>query len=359
MAQLQAGIYCGEIFDDNSYTVVPRDDRDLESLIVFVTSPEYVAEVRARNQKLGVDTDSMVNVPFDGAHWRAVARERFPDGLPEPFSDDPTQWLFRGQVVGSRNPLQVAVARQLGFRWPDQEPDALDGLADADGVVCLPALGGESSAEERVRTLLATAYTDSWSPQALDILLAEAGAKPGAAGLDSWLRTGFFKDHCKVFANRPFIWQIWDGRPDGFSALVNYHKLDRKLLERLTYDYLGSWWIGRLNDEIRQKVPGAEARLVAAEELKTKLRLILEGEPPYDIYVRWKTRAEQAMGWEPDLEDGVRLNIRPFMTAGVLRAKPNIRWENDRGTNPDGTERPNDLHFTLAEKQGARGGVAK
>ena len=38
-------------------------------------------------------------------------------------------WLFEGTVVGSESPLQVAVARLLGYRWPDQEPDALDALA--------------------------------------------------------------------------------------------------------------------------------------------------------------------------------------------------------------------------------------
>ena len=68
-------------------------------------------------------------------------------------------------------------------------------------------------------------------------------------------------------------------------------------------------------------VPGAGLRLAAGEALQTKLRLILEGEPPYDIYVRWKPLHEQPLGWEPDLNDGVRLNIRPFVTAGVLRSR--------------------------------------
>jgi hypothetical protein len=30
-------------------------------------------------------------------------------GLPEPHSDDPTQWLFEGDVVSSEAPLHVAV----------------------------------------------------------------------------------------------------------------------------------------------------------------------------------------------------------------------------------------------------------
>jgi hypothetical protein len=231
-------------------------------------------------------------------------------------------------------------------------------MADVDGIVCLPALGGESTAEERLRELLAAAFGSEWSAQTLIGLLGEAGANPGAEDRGTWLRDGFFKDHCRVFSNRPFIWQIWDGRGDGFSAFVNYHKLDRKLLERLTYDYLGSWWIGRLNDEVRQQVPGAEARLASAADLKAKLQLILEGEPPYDIYVRWKPLAKQPLGWEPDLDDGVRMNIRPFMEAGILRAKPNIKWDKDRGKNPDGTERINDLHYTLAQKRAAREGVS-
>jgi hypothetical protein len=54
----------------------------------------------------------------------------------------------------------------------------------------------------------------------------------------------------------------------------------------------------------------------------------------------------------------VRLNIRPFVTADVLRKRPGITWGKDRGKNPPGSpwgeERLNDRHLTLAEKQAAR-----
>jgi hypothetical protein len=32
-------------------------------------------------------------------------------------------------------------------------------------------------------------------------------------------------------------------------------------------------------------------------------------------------------------------------TAGVLRRKFTINWKKDRGLNPDGSERHNDLHY--------------
>jgi hypothetical protein len=100
--------------------------------------------------------------------------------------------------------------------------------------------------------------------------------------------------------------------------------------------------------------PGADGRLVAALELEKKLKLIKEGEPPYHIYVRWKALSEQPLGWNPDINDGVRLNIRPFVTAGILRSKFTINWNKDRGKNIDGSERLNDIHLSLAEKQSAR-----
>ncbi|MGB4804980.1 MAG: hypothetical protein WBV59_20225, partial [Anaerolineae bacterium] len=191
----------------------------------------------------------------------------------------------------------------------------------------------------------------AWSAAEQERLLASVGY--AGKTLDDWLADGFFSQHCRLFHNRPFIWHIWDGRKDGFAALVNYHKLDRARLEKLTYTYLGAW-ISRQRDEQGASIGGADGRLVAALALQKKLVAILEGEPPYDIYVRWKPLHQQPIGWAPDLNDGVRLNIRPFVTAGVLRSKFTINWKVDRGTNPDGSERVNDRHKTRAEKLAAK-----
>jgi hypothetical protein len=229
-------------------------------------------------------------------------------------------------------------------------------LTDADGLVPLVSVSGERPAAERLRSLLAQAYSDAWSPALLDRLLAEAGS-PGAT-LETWLRDDFFAQHTKLFAQRPFIWHVWDGRKDGFGVLCHYHRLDRARLEKLTYTLLGDW-IER--QRAAGEETGAEVRLVAAQKLQEQLARILEGEDPYDIYVRWKTLAEQPLGWEPDLDDGVRFNIRPFVTAGVLRARVNVKWDKDRGKNPDGSERINDPdpRPTLAQKRAARAAGGK
>jgi hypothetical protein len=328
-------------------------------------------EVRKIDQKVSVTSGTLVKVPFQLEHWRKVAKEAGP--LPEPHSSDPTQWLFEGHPRESEAPLQVAVARLVGYRWPEQpDDDRLNDLADADGILCLPPVAGEQAAEERLRTMLAQSFAPEWSPAALDRLLADSGSVKKDLG--TWLRDDFWTQHCRLFHNRPFVWHIWDGNRSGFAALVNYHRLDRRLLEKLTYTYLGAWIVTQRRDAAEGKA-GADRRLADAQTLQRKLVAILEGEAPHDIYVRWKPLHAQPIGWEPDLNDGVRLNIRPFVQAGVLRGKVTVHWRKDRGSNPagsdvyrwseeaqraagiakpDGSLRLNDLHLSLATKRAAR-----
>ncbi len=350
MGSFAASLYTGAAFDSNVAVVVPHDEADVHGLHAFASSGDLARQLHALTTKVSVSNKILLDLVYDRERWRAAAEAA--GSLPEPFSADPSQWLFRGWPVGSTAPLQVAVARLLGFSWPDQEPDVLDELVDADGIVCLTAVGGERSAADRLWDVLARTYGEQWSPTVLDGLLGEAGGKPG--DLAGWLRDVFFKEHCKVFQNRPFVWHVWDGRRDGFSALVNYHRLNRATLQKLTYSTLG-WWIERQRSDAEAGVVGADLRLAAALGLQRRLALILDGEPPYDIYVRWKSLAEQPIGWDPDLDDGVRLNVRPFVEAQVLRAKFNVHWKKDRGTNPDGSERHNNLHHTNTEKRAARG----
>ena len=350
---LSPTIYTGDRYSAALTVLMPHEQSNLPAMWAFAASGDLERSIRTGNRGIGIAPGYPLTVPFDLEHWTKVAAEQYPDGLPEPHSDDPTQWLFKGTIPGSTAPLQVAVARLLGYRWPDQESDDLDELADDDGIVPLPSVRGETPAAERLRALLARVYGSAWSPALLDQLLADAGS-PGAT-LQSWLRDDFFAQHVRLFSNRPFIWQVWDGRKDGFSVLLNYHRLDGPALEKLTYTYLNDW-IERQRS-VREE-PTAEARLVAALGLQAKLKQILDGEPDFDIYVRWKSLAEQPIGWQPDLDDGVRLNIRPFVTAGILRAKFTINWNKDRGANPDGSERLNDLHHTRAEKLATREGAS-
>ena len=390
MRELPVTLFDGQMFDENAAAVIPYVSEHLAAIFLFMSSSEFSPLVRQTDAALKVTNKTLVKVPFDLAHWQQVAAERYPNGLPKPYSDDPTQWLFHGHPQAATDPLQVAVGRLLGYTWPaeaDEKMELSDEArdwvarsallskhADDDGIVCIPAVKGEKPAADRLLTLLADALGDKWTPSLQNELLKTAGFAD--KGLEAWLRDGFFAQHCKLFHDRPFIWHVWDGEKDGFSALVNYHKLTKKALSALTHTYLGSW----LEEKKKQQtanVDGAKELVLSAQLLQDKLKKILEGEKPLDIFVRWKPLDQQPLGWDPDLNDGVRLNIRPFMRvgdvgkkgAGVLRDKPNVKWAKDRGADvlsapwhglgptygeEKGT-RINGHHLSLEDKKKARG----
>jgi hypothetical protein len=98
-----------------------------------------------------------------------------------------------------RNPIAavaVAVPRHpsqgfwllVGYVWPAETDDkmelsdearnwiaavkALASHADKDGIVCIPPVGSEPSASDRLLNLLADAYGSAWSSDVLAQLLA-------------------------------------------------------------------------------------------------------------------------------------------------------------------------------------------
>ena len=357
MGELPVSLYFGTKFDCNVAVLVPNDQEDIPAIWEYCKSPEYSTNVRKLNSKLSVTNATLAKVPYESSRWRTpqITRTANLFGLE---TRDPTQWAFHGHPRYSISPLQVAVGRLLGYRWPVEtgldvelsehardwmrKAGELNSIVDDDGIVCIPSVRGERPAQERLLQLLQRAWGADWQDGKLAELIADVGSRT----LDDWLRNRFFDDHCRLFQDRPFLWHVWDGRKsDGFHALVNYHKVaeadgkGQRLLASLTYSYLGNW-IARQQDGVKRGEGGAEDRLAAALELQKRLVAILEGEPPFDIFVRWKPIEQQPIGWEPDINDGVRFNIRPFMAqdllsgkkdAGILRAKPNVNWRKDRG----------------------------
>lgn len=380
MGNLPSTLYTGEIYDMNTGTLYGASDEDILALFEWIKAGGFAQEVRKIDQQLKLTTATLTKVNFDAEHWRQVAQERYPDGLPKPYSDDPTQWLFHGHPAKADRGtgLHVALARLCGYRWPAETDEEmhLSGAArewvtraatlsdgDQDGLLAVSSVAGEKPLADRLRAYLAAVFGADWSDALERRLIAEADevldkkqAKDGS--LETWLRDRAFRQHFLLFHQRPFIWQIWDGLKDGFSVFVYYHRFSQANLRKLTYTMLGDWLA-------RAKAENNDLRFEKGRELQQMLEKVLEGEAPYDIFVRWKPLAEQSLGWDPDLDDGVRMNIRPFMEAGILREQPKgIKWTKDRGNDVPSApwypvfkgERINDHHTTLEEKRAARAG---
>ena len=346
MRTLPASLYVGDMYDQSSSVIVPKDQSHVAAIAAFVLSEHFPKAVRHADPSVAVTNATFVKVPFDLGYWQEVATARYSNGLPEPYSDDPTQWLFHGHPAQAEagTTLHVALARLCGYRWPtetDREMRLSDEArawiartahlpaGDDDGILCLPAVAGERSLADRLRAYLAIAFGEEWSDAKERRLIAEADARfenkaVKDASLEGWLRDRAFRQHCALFHQRPFLWHVWDGTRDGFAVFLHYHRLGRGSLEKLTYTTLGDWMA-------RARAEDNTLRQEKGRELQQALEKILEGEKPFDIFVRWKGLERLPLGWDPDLDDGVRMNIRPFVKADILRDTPNIKWTKDRG----------------------------
>ena len=383
IGRFSASIYDGDIYDNNTGVIVPISDSNFPALWAYCSSPEFHDEVRKIDQKMNVTNATFLKVPFDKKRWSQEAARLFPKGIPRPYSDDPTQWVFHGHPARAMRgtALHIALARLAGYRWPAEVSDKMclskkarnwikrtaalpDG--DNDSFLGLPAVAGEKPLADRLRAYLAAAFGAEWSDDLERRLVAEADetldkkvARNGS--LEAWLRDRAFRQHCALFGQRPFLWQISDGLKDSFSVFIHYHRFGQAALRKLAYTLLGEWLTRAAAEE-------NTLRYEKGRELQQKLEAILEGKEPFDIFVRWKSLGQQPLGWNPDLDDGVRQNIRPFILAGVLTHKlDKILKDKDRGKDVSSApwfgdfkgERRNDHHTALAEKRAAREDVAK
>ena len=299
MRSLTVGRYLGELYDGNVAPIVLTKQQLLPALWAYCESGQFQREVRKVDQKMNVTNGTSSSSTFRSDQMGDIATKSSRTACP----NRRVTTQHSGSSTAARGVNRHAPGRRCaaaGLPWPAELDDKMHLSKRARALVkrCeeLPNLPTMTAlfAFHRcaARNPLPSDCSDCWPQRVLS--RQRCANSQGEPTLDDWLRNNFFEEHCKLFHERPFVWHIWDGRKrDGFHALVNYHKLcegkgkGRKLLESLTYSYLGDW-ITRQKDEVKRGEGGAEDRLAAALELQNRLEAILQGEPPFDIFVRWK-----------------------------------------------------------------------
>ena len=89
MGRLSSSLYFGEMFDKNTAAVVPGDAVDLPAIWCFCSASEFSQSVRELDQTVKVTNATLAKVPFDLDRWSAVARQKYPNGLPSPTPTTP------------------------------------------------------------------------------------------------------------------------------------------------------------------------------------------------------------------------------------------------------------------------------
>jgi hypothetical protein len=264
----------------------------------------------------------------------------------------------------------VMILLLLGHCWPkqvesgEQEPE----WADLDGIIPLTDGAGQHTLLDRVRERIAADFGEA-RIDAIEQEFRQIMGRP----LADWLARDFFTHHVSQFKRRPIAWLLESGRAvdtrweatsgrrgrrptrtrgPAFACLVYYHKLTTDSLTRIKTHYLRPVLQRQefeLAEERRRVAEGNVTARASAERLaeivdelnafeaaldtvSTKgfwsqnLTRLLDDEesdhwtrrtpkspmPDKDAFLR------QEQVYDPDLNDGVRVNIAPLQKYGLL-----------------------------------------
>ena len=242
--------------------------------------------------------------------------------------------------------LSERILRMFGYEWPKQQAyEKKLGKSilpprwgNTNGIFLLTNYAGEEILTEWMRNYLEAFGSDHGMDverQAVIYLSWRSGDELGqqrAGSLDRWFEREFFKFHMSQFKKRPIAWHLTS--PKGaFQAIVYYHKFDKDRLKLLRSRY-----VSETLKELRRQLGEAqnqaaldrralnraaelEEKIADVEEFDRRLGLLQEGrQREARIWVPWKSPAEQPVGWDPDINDGVRVNIAPLQRLGLLTA---------------------------------------
>ena len=213
--------------------------------------------------------------------------------------------------------------------------------ADEDGIVPFTAVASEPSLADRVHRELESLFPKlNVSQVEVDVtneLKKNIRGYRRTQGINEWLESAFFEFHCSLTNNRPVLWHIASSQgtsPFAFGAVIHYHRFDKNRMAQLRGQYLrDAIETFRRETALADKAEQVDARqdwqarLEEAQELDSSLQRVQEGYHDdtegagmdYRIVTPWKTSEARADGWDPDLDDGVKVNIEPLQKAGVLR----------------------------------------
>ena len=124
----------------------------------------------------------------------------------------------------------------------------------------------------------------------------------------------FFKDHCKIYKNRPIYWLFDSGKQNGFKALIYMHRYDENTIGNLRVDYLHRLQriyeneITRMQDTIENSRDARE--VTSATKRKEKLIKQLQETKEYDEKIAHLALARTSI----DLDDGVKVNYEKVQT---------------------------------------------
>lgn len=174
---------------------------------------------------------------------------------------------------------------------------------DDDGII--PILSADSAFDDnlvqRVQEFIRIAFGAEKVNQNISFVEACLGTS-----LEKYLQKDFWKDHKKMYQNRPIYW-LFSSKKGAFQCLAYMHRMDANTADKVRSNYLMKHM-----DWLRQSIAGLEANAIALNTTeRNKLKKLRNDLAECEEYNdRLQLIADKRIAF--DLDDGVVVNYAKF-----------------------------------------------
>lgn len=259
-----------------------------------------------------------------------AAEETEPDYIDE--EELSRRWIFyaMGIVMGRFQPGAGAIG---AGRFPKDVAEKLRSLADNDGVATLDE-GHQDDLARKVYSALEIALGEGGANEVISAALGgDENGNPERA-LRRHFERDFFKDHLKKYRKRPVYW-LFQSPKKSYSVYVFHERATTDTLPLI----LGNRYVaGKINqlkhriDEVRDGLSssaGREKKMAekVLEGLETALSDLLDFEKALREVLEAKDERGRTVGWAPQIDDGVILNLAPLRDIMPSWKEPDKFWK--------------------------------
>lgn len=200
------------------------------------------------------------------------------------------------------------------------DPSKYGDYVDEDGILPIyPFIGINDGLTQSICKLVKRVYGDTYYRENLDFIADALGRKTDEGAeeaINRYLNEDFYKDHLKIYQNRPIYWMFSSGKQGAFKCLVYLHRYNKNTLAKINAKYflprtaMFKTERERLTDQL------SRADLAQKKKIENRIKQIEASEEELQIYGQVLDHmANQYI--DIDLDDGVKVNYVKFQGISI------------------------------------------
>lgn len=208
----------------------------------------------------------------------------------------------------------------LVYAGGEFDPSKYGDYVDEDGILPIyPFIGINDGLTQSICKLVKRVYGDTYYRENLDFIADALGRKADEGAeeaINRYLNDDFYKDHLKVYQNRPIYWMFSSGKQGAFKCLIYLHRYNKNTLAKINAKYFLPRTAMFKTERERLIDQLSRADIAQKKKIENRIKQIEASEEELQIYGQVLDHmANQYI--DIDLDDGVKVNYVKFQGISI------------------------------------------